>query len=259
MDYLGYALGALTGLCLGALGGGGAILTIPILVYVFGKNPVVASSQSLFIVGATALLSSRKYFSSGMVRIKEALIFVVPSSIGVILSRRVILPHIPEVIHIGLLELQKGDLLMFLFAVFMLAAAVAMVKKPDLSRVKERSPYYVGAIALVVGALAGLFGAGGGFMIVPALVLLVGIPAREAIGTSLFIVFIQSMSGFIFDENSSQDWVFLGIFTTITSVFAIIGSEISSKVSEIKLRYSFAIFVALIGSGILVKSLLDLP
>lgn len=194
MEILGYIASILMGLTLGMIGGGGSILTVPILVYLFQINPVIATAYSLFIVGLTALVGGGFYLKKGEVDLKTGFV-AIPSFIGVYLTRAYVMPQLPDpVFTIASISFAKPLLIMIVFAVLMVAASLSMIKSKtsNVSSPKEMKALnrliLISLEGLVVGAITGFVGAGGGFLIIPALVILVGLPMKIAVGTSLFII-----------------------------------------------------------------------
>lgn len=263
MIVLGYILAVLVGVSLGLIGSGGSILTVPILVYIMGVDPVLATAYSLFIVGATALVGGVQNAMLGKVDFKTALIFGVPSIIAVYLTRAFIVPFIPEsVFTVGSFEVTKPILLMILFAVVMVAASISMIKpgkKEENDEEKELSYNYPMILleGSVVGVLTGLVGAGGGFLIIPALVLLAKMPMKKAVGTSLLIIAAKSLIGFTGDLKNGDaiDWTLLGIFTIASVIGIFIGIVLSKKIPGSKLKTAFGWFVLIMGIYIIVKEL----
>ncbi|HQO87606.1 MAG TPA: sulfite exporter TauE/SafE family protein, partial [Bacteroidia bacterium] len=191
MEVFGYACAILMGLSLGLIGGGGSILTVPILVYLFSIDAVLATGYSLFIVGFTSLIGSFSHIRMGNVHLRTAVVFGIPSIIAVFITRAFIVPAIPQdLFNIGTLQITKPIALLLLFAVIMLLASYSMIRrkkqKPDYDKVQYNYPLII-IEGFVVGTITGLVGAGGGFLIVPALVLLAHLPMKKAIGSSLLI------------------------------------------------------------------------
>jgi uncharacterized protein len=260
-----FILSAIIGIMLGMMGGGGSILTVPVLVYSAGIDPVHATAYSLFIVGITALVGSADYYKRKLVDIKTAIFFSIPSLIAVYMTRLFIMPAIPEIIFsTETFTLTKGVALMLLFALLMLAAAYSMItSKCDMEWEQEKKllkfNYPLILIeGLVVGMLTGLVGAGGGFLIIPALVVLAKLPMKLAVGTSLVIIAVKSLIGFTGDIQAGLaiDWKFLLLFTAITIAGIFAGSYFSKLVDACKLRHSFGWFVIVMAVFILVKELL---
>ncbi|HMU08786.1 MAG TPA: sulfite exporter TauE/SafE family protein [Ferruginibacter sp.] len=263
MEILGYVLAIIVGISLGLIGSGGSILTVPILVYVMGVNPVLATAYSLFIVGSTALVGGVQSAMQKRVDFKTVLIFGIPSIAAVYATRMWLVPFIPkELFSIGSLVITKSIALMLLFAVVMILASVSMIRPGKHKDLDENAPrvYNYPMILLegtVVGLLTGLVGAGGGFLIIPALVLLARMPMKLAVGTSLFIIAAKSLIGFIGDLQGSEiiDWKLLGIFTAFSITGIFIGILLSKKIPGQKLKKGFGWFVLVMGIYIIVKEL----
>lgn len=259
---IGYFLAVIVGISLGLIGSGGSILTVPILVYIMAVEPVLATAYSLFIVGSTALVGGMKSALLKKVDFKTVLIFGIPSIAAVYLTRAFIVPLLPEVIFsIGTFEFTKPIALMLLFAVVMIMASVSMIK-PSKVIEDENSPmkYNFPLIlleGLLVGVLTGLVGAGGGFLIIPALVLLAKMPMKLAVGTSLFIIAAKSLIGFLGDLKGNQtiDWSLLLLFTFASIIGIFIGIYLSKKIHGAKLKTGFGWFVLLMGIYIILKEL----
>lgn len=264
MEFFGYVAAIFMGLSLGMIGGGGSILTVPILVYLFGINPILATAYSLFIVGLTALVGGGFYLKRGDVDLKTGVIFAVPSFIGVYLTRAYVVPQLPDpVFSLGEQAISKSLLIMLVFAVLMVAASISMVTskrergvaKAELSASSKF--LLISLEGLVVGGVTGFVGAGGGFLIIPALVLLVGLPMKIAVGTSLFIIAAKSLLGFVGDVQHQAfiDWKLLLIVSGIAIVGLFVGMSLSKKFSEKALKTGFGYFVLIMGSFILFDQL----
>ena len=258
---LGYIAASLIGISLGLIGGGGSILTVPVLVYLIGVDPITATAYSLFIVGASSLIGTGTYFKKGLVNLKTAIIFGVPSIISVYATRKFIVPAIPdELFSIGSFVFTKNIGVMVLFAILMIAASVSMIRgRKDVQDQGEQVFNYPLIIVegLVVGLLTGLVGAGGGFLIIPALVVLSKLPMKQAVGTSLLIIASKSLIGFLGDvSNMTIDWTFLLIFTSISITGIFIGSALSNKIPGQKLKPAFGWFVLVMGVYILGRSII---
>jgi len=235
-------------------------LTVPILVYLFAINPVLATAYSLFIVGLTALVGGGFYLKKGEVDLKTGFIFAVPSFIGVYLTRAYIVPQLPDpVFSFGFHTVSKPLLIMFVFAVLMVVASISMIKTKNISSTvpKEFSPMnrflIISLEGFIVGGITGFVGAGGGFLIIPALVLLVGLPMKIAVGTSLFIIAAKSLLGFIGDVQHQAyiDWKLLITISGIAIIGLFVGISLSKKVSEKTLKKGFGYFVLIMGTLIL--------
>lgn len=263
MEILGYIASIFMGLSLGMIGGGGSILTVPILVYLFGTNPITATAYSLFIVGLTALVGGVSYLKKGEVDLKTGFMFAVPSFLGVYLTRAYLVPALPDpVFSLGSFVFSKPLLIMLVFAILMVAASVSMIKsnKPGAGKA-NLSPaakfLLIVAEGFIVGGVTGFVGAGGGFLIIPALVVLVGMPMKIAVGTSLFIIATKSLIGFTGDlqHHAQIEWSLLTTITVIAVFGLFIGMYLSKKVSEKGLKKGFGYFVLLMGAFILFDQL----
>lgn len=263
MEIFGYFASIMIGVTLGLIGGGGSILTVPVLVYLFAVEPVLATAYSLFIVGSTSLVGTFSYFKKGLVNVKTAVVFGLPAIVAVFTTRAYIVPAIPdEVFTVGDFVVTKANLLMLLFAVLMIVASYSMIKKKkssgDDSQAIQKFNYPLILVeGFVVGILTGLVGAGGGFLIIPALVILSKLPMKEAVGTSLLIIAAKSLIGF-FGESSETliDWNFMLIITAFAIVGIFIGFALSKKIDGKKLKPAFGWFVLIMGVYILLKETL---
>lgn len=246
--YLGYSLALLVGISLGLVGSGGSILTVPILVYLMRIEPFLATAYSLFIVGSTAAIGSLKNILDKTINYKIVLIFGIPSLLTVFATRAFILPLIPEVIGLGILDLPKNQALMMLFSLVMFVASVKMIQPTaaDLNTPKEIDLNSASLVvqSILIGLVAGTVGAGGGFLIVPALVLGSKIPMKQAVATSLAIVTIQSLFGFLGDLSHQEvDWSLLLSFSSVAIIGIFIGIFLSKKIADTKLKSYFGWFV----------------
>lgn len=260
---LGYIGALLIGVVLGLIGGGGSILTVPVLVYLLAIEPVVATAYSLFIVGSTSLVGAIKNIRKKLVDFRTAIVFAVPAFIAVYSTRKFLVPAIPEEIFtMGTFTLTKDVAIMIFFAIIMLLASVSMIRgrKDKGSGEAEEVSYNYPLIILegaVVGVLTGIVGAGGGFLIIPALVLLAKLPMKKAVATSLLIIAIKSLIGFIGDvENLEIQWDFLLTFTAISIVGIFIGIWLNKFIPGEKLKKGFGWFVLIMGIYIIIKELL---
>lgn len=260
MEIVGYLAAILMGLSLGLIGGGGSILTIPILVYLFGINPVISTSYSLFVVGIVSLAGSFSHFKNGNIHLRTALVFGAPSIATVFAVRKFIVPAIPDVIfQMGSIPFTKSLLVMILFAVLMMGASIPMLRKPInktvVQMVKKYNYPLIFIEGLLVGGVTGLVGAGGGFLIIPALVILAGLPMKQAIGTSLLIIALKSLIGFTGDLGTGVeiDFTFMLIFSGFAMVGILVGSYLTKFIPNEKLKPAFGWFVLLMGMVILAK------
>lgn len=260
MEIIGYLSAIIIGLVMGLIGGGGSILSVPIFVYIFGFDAVTATALSLFVVGVTSLVGTTGFIRQGLVDFRTAFTFGIPSILGVIFSRRLVLPNLPHyIIHRWGITLTKDMFLLLLFSILMLIAAFKMIRKNDRPRLrKDHENNYTILISqgLLVGIITGLIGAGGGFLIVPALVMLLGLNMKRAIATSLFIISMNSILGFVSTmQMVGHDWNFLLIFSALSIVGIFVGIGISKKMDGRKLKPLFGYIVLAMGIFIIIKEL----
>lgn len=275
MEIIGYIGAVVMGLSLGLIGGGGSILTVPILVYLFQVDAVLATAYSLFIVGLTSLVGSVSHVRLGNVHWRTAIVFGIPSIISVFLTRSYLVPRIPDPIMTfgqdpsggAALVITKSVGLLLLFAVIMVMAAYSMIKPAKksgdntLEKAEDLQPQFnyplILAEGAIVGVVTGLVGAGGGFLIIPALVLLAKLPMKQAVGTSLMIIAAKSLIGFVGDMRGNEviDWSFLGVFSSIAVMGILLGSWLSKRIPGEKLKPAFGWFVLVMGTYIIIKEL----
>lgn len=259
MEILGYLAAILIGLVLGLLGGGGSILSIPILVYLFHIEPVRASAYSLFIVGITSFVGAIPKYRDHLVNLRTGIIFGIPSIASIFCTRKWVVPLIPDVLFTsGDFAFTKRLLLLGLFAVLMLLAAIPMIRgrRNFISKNQRFRTFLVIVEGILIGFLTGLVGAGGGFLIIPALVFLTGLPFKTAVGTSLFIISINSLFGFAGDLlNYSMDWSFLLSLSTLAVIGILIGNQLSKRISGIKLKIAFGWIILIMGCYILYREI----
>tara|TARA_Y100000588_G_C14152724_1_gene881265 strand:- start:259 stop:1056 length:798 start_codon:yes stop_codon:yes gene_type:complete len=253
LEILGYFGALIIGVVLGLIGGGGSILTVPVLVYLLAINPVTATAYSLFVVGASALVGAFKNMQKKLVDFRTAIVFSIPAFIAVYATRKYMVPAIPEsLFSIGGFEITKNIGIMLFFAIIMILASVSMIrengkKKADAEKISYNYPLII-IEGIVVGVLTGIVGAGGGFLIIPALVLLAKLPMKKAVATSLLIIAIKSLIGFIGDvQNMNIDWIFLAIFTGLSVVGMFVGIYLNKFIDGKKLKKGFGWFVLLMG------------
>ena len=256
----GFAGALLIGLILGLIGGGGSILTLPIFVYLLDIDPLTATSYSLFVVGVTASFGTIKNYFNGTVNFKIGFYFAVPSLIAVFLTRKVLIPLIPEVL-LGFqgYVIYRDKAILVLFALLMFAAAYYMIRNKKVINNQEQEIKYwkIGLEGLIVGLLTGLVGAGGGFLIIPALVILANLDMRVAVGTSLFIISIKSLIGFLGDLTNLQiDWYFLLTFSFISILGIFLGTYLIRFIESNQLKKIFGWFVLVLSVFILFRELL---
>lgn len=258
---VGYFGALLIGVVLGLVGGGGSILTVPILVYLFYVNPVLATAYSLFIVGITALVGTLRAYRKGLVDIRIGIIFSIPAFIAVYVTRKYLLPSIPDILfEIEGWILTKELSIMLFFAIIMLLAAYSMIRKKKVENSNEALVSLNIPIIIMegfaVGVLTGLVGAGGGFLIIPALVVLTKMPMKKAVGTSLLIITVKSLIGFTGDlDHLEIDWLFLTAFSALSIVGIFIGGYLNNWIDGKKLKKGFGWFVIVMAVYILFKEL----
>ncbi|MGB0883034.1 MAG: sulfite exporter TauE/SafE family protein [Vicingaceae bacterium] len=261
MEILGYISAILIGLSLGLIGGGGSILTVPILVYLLGIEAAeTAPAYSLFVVGTASLIGASIKYKQGFVDLKTSIIFGIPAIFTVYATRRFLVPSIPdEIFTIDNFIFTKRIFVMGLFAILMILASVSMIKgRKDKQQEGEQKFNYPLILieGVLVGVLTGLVGAGGGFIIIPALVMLSNLPMKKAIGTSLAIIAAKSLFGFLGDvANISIDWKLLLVFTALAVAGIFIGNQLSHKIDGSKLKKGFGFFVLIMGAIILIKEI----
>lgn len=265
LEVVGLLASIVMGLSLGLIGGGGSILTVPILVYLFKVDPILATAYSLFIVGITALVGGLQSAIKGEVDFQRGIIFALPSFVGVYTARVFIVPALPiNIFTIGSFTVTKPILIMSFFAVLMVIASVVMIKPSRIQSTTSsnkaltwRSLMVIGLEGLVVGAITGFVGAGGGFLIIPALVILTGMPMKLAIGTSLVIIASKSLLGFVGDLQKQDfiEWMILFKISGIALLGLFAGAKLKAKISEQTLKKGFGWFVLVMGLFVLYDQL----
>ena len=257
MEIIGYIASILIGISLGLIGSGGSILTVPVMVYLFAVSPQLATSYSLFVVGTTSLIGVLTRLRSGAVKPDTAFLFGISSVLTVYLTRKFIIPHLPVTLFIiGDYRVTESLATMVLFAVLMLLAAVSMIRGKNRS---GQNPATINRTRLAIygigiGLVTGFLGAGGGFLIIPTLVLLCGLTMKEAVGTSLLIIACNSLTGFVGDIGHFQtDWKLLGIVTTLAVSGILVGTQLSKKIKNENLKKGFGWFVLVMGIYIIIK------
>lgn len=264
MEFFGYVGAVIIGLTLGILGSGGSILTVPVLVYLLHFNPIVATGYSLFIVGLTSLTGAFSYMRKDLVDYRTAIAFALPSFVSVYSVRRFLLPLIPRIVYqSGNFIITKEIFIMLVFAVLMISAAFSMIRNKkyeevDKSMIGHFNYSMILAQGFLVGAITGLVSVGGGFLIIPSLVLFARIPIKLAVGTSLVIIATNAFIGFIGDLPNQPvvDWVFLFKFCGFSVAGIILGSNIARFIPASKLKPLFGWFVFVMGCYIVIRELL---
>jgi uncharacterized membrane protein YfcA len=264
MEIIGYLLAGLVGITLGLIGGGGSILTVPILVYIFALVPAHATAYSLFIVGSTSLVGAINNYRKDNVSISTALFFGLTSISVVFVTRKFIIPTIPQqLFNLFGWQISQALLIMILFAVLMLFASVSMIKNRTIEIVStdknESNKFKLLQYGVLIGLVTGFLGAGGGFLLLPVLVLVFNLPMKKAVGTSLLIIALNSLIGFTGDLGHFEiDWQFLLTITSISIIGIFVGGFLSTKIDGNKLKKSFGWFVLSMGIYIILKELLPI-
>lgn len=249
MEVIGYILALVIGISLGLIGGGGSILAVPVLAYLFYLDEQVATAYSLFIVGVGALVGGIKQHQHKQVDWRTAMVFGLPAVIGVWIVRHYVVPELPEMLFdVGNFAFTRRMGMFGIFALLMVWAAYSMLSnkecKGGTGEVRYNYLLILGE-GLVVGGVTGFVGAGGGFLIIPALVVFANLDIKKAIGTSLIIIAFKSILGFLLGDALSimVDWTFLLLFTSITIVGIFLGVYIGRFIDGQKLKRGFAYFV----------------
>ncbi|MBC6609536.1 sulfite exporter TauE/SafE family protein [Hymenobacter sp. BT507] len=270
LSLLGYFAAVFIGLSLGILGGGGSILTVPVLVYLMGVSPVLSTAYSLFVVGSTSVVGASGYFRRGLVSLKTAVVFLLPSLLAVFVVRKLLLPAIPQVLFtVGSVVFTKDLLVLVAFAVLMVGAALSMIRAKQAEQLLDEELHHaptfnfplILGIGLVVGLLTGFVGAGGGFLIIPALVLGARLPMKLAVGTSLAIIALNSLIGFSGDISAGTPiaWTFLLGFLAFTLIGTVLGIYLARFIPGTKLKPAFGWFTLAMGLFILLRELVFGP
>lgn len=260
-QFIGYILAVFVGMTLGMLGSGGSILSVPILVYVMGIEPTLATAYSLFVIGTTSLVGGIHKAKQKLVDFYKVILFGIPAILSVFVTRKILVPRIPEIIFSSdNFILTKSILIMVVFAIVMIFASVRMIKPFKEKIVVEDvqlNYFKIALMGILIGLVSGFVGAGGGFLIVPTLLFFAKTPMKMAVGTSLFIVSAQSLIGFTGDIMSNQiiDWKLLEYFTLASIIGIFIGNFIAKKVEDEKLKTSFGWFVLAMGIYIILREL----
>ena len=258
MEFLGYFFALIIGLIMGIIGGGGSILGVPIFVYLFDMNALTATTLSLFVVGVASAVGATGNAKQGNVDFKTSLLFGIPSVLSVIFVRKIILPHLPDpLFSIGTFPIEKNLFILVLFAALMLISSIKMIVGNQKIETTNQSPQYPMLVTqgIAVGMITGMIGAGGGFLIVPALVMLLNLEMKKAIGTSMMIISMNSLLGFLSSQKTGINWQFLLIFTSIAVIGMLIGIQLAKKIDGKKLKPIFGWFVLMMGIYIIIKEI----
>ncbi len=266
MEIFGYLTAVAIGLILGLIGGGGSILTVPVLVYLFHIPAGLGTAYSLFIVGTTSFIGVLPKWKQQEVDFRTALLFGIPSMLTVFITRKWIIPTIPDLLFSSdQLVLTKSNAMLLLFALLMFLAAFNMLRPSSNKEQKQEEYSWINYPLMIqgaiVGILTGLVGVGGGFLIVPALVMYSKLNMKIAIGTSLLIISVNSLVGFTGDlwtQGSRMDWSFLVLISVLAVVGILIGSQFAKKMDTKVLRIGFAWFVLLMGFFVFINEILEI-
>ncbi len=257
MEFIGYLAAFGIGLVLGLIGGGGSLLAIPVLVYLFSIQVVEATSYSLIIVGISSLVGAVQRFRKSLVDVKTGLTFGIPSIITIFATRKWLIPSIPEVlIHVNNVVVSKRIFILTLFSVLIIGSSYMMITKniKPLFELGNKKTLFLILQGALVGMLTGIVGIGGGFMILPALIFLANLPFDKAVGTTLFIIAIKSIVGFLADMATyTINWAFLSVIIVIAIVGIFTGTLCSNYCSQEKLKKSFGWFTLVVGVTMLVR------
>jgi uncharacterized membrane protein YfcA len=264
MEIIGYGMALIVGLSLGLVGGGGSILAVPILAYLFGYDEQVATGYSLFIVGAASLVGGYRQHKNDNVDWKATVSYGIPAILGVLIVRNFVVPALPDaIVAIGDFVLTRRMAMFGLFSVLMFIAAGSLLfskEREDGQNFSKKFYPIVFTEGFLIGAVTGFVGAGGGFLIIPALIFLGGIDIKKAIGTSLIIVTVKSLIGFLLGDalNMAIDWAFLLSFTSIVIVGIFIGTYACKFIDGNKLKKGFGYFIIVMAIWIFIKEFIIL-
>ena len=261
MALLGFVSVFFVGVMLAIVGGGGSILMVPILFYLFELPADVATSYSLFLVGLSAAIGAHQYHRRNEVHFKVGLTFAIPGFMGVFLVRKYLMPRIPNLFEVFDYTVTKDQIILLVFAFLMLLASMSMIADRSQAAgagrmtLKYKAPL-ITVEGFLVGAVTGFVGAGGGFLIIPALVLLADLPMKQAVGTSLMIIAAKSLIGVTGDLGVIEvDLGFLGVLSAF-SVFGIgVGSYFARFIKPEHLKPVFGYFTLIMGSVMMAQQL----
>jgi uncharacterized membrane protein YfcA len=261
MEWIGYIVALAIGLLMGLLGGGGSILAVPTLVYFFGIPALSATSHSLLIVGTTGLVGAYGAWRKGHIDFPVLLQFGLPSVAGIMVMRRWLLPLVPEVGQWGRVAWNRDDVIMLIFALFLLVAAKVMIQpvKSDAAQPRAKAPFQLVLWGVAVGLLTGMVGAGGGFMIIPALIFLAGLDMRRAVGTSLAVIALNALLGFAADWGNPAIVLradILAAFLALAWLGMALGMRWGNRIPQAQLKKAFGWFILAAGLVIFLKETL---
>ena len=266
MEIPGYIAAIFIGISLGLVGSGGSILTVPVMVYLFGVNPILATTYSLFVVGISSITGAYPKFKQGLISFKTAFVFAIPSLIAVFITRSFLLPLIPNAIHLwNNLIITKSIVIMIVFSILMISASFSMMTEkrcincPDEPEDLQFNYTFIVIEGLAIGLLTGFVGAGGGFLIIPALTMLSKLTMKRAVGTSLLIIAINSLVGFstsLFTHHVDLQYSLLLSVSALAIIGIFIGNALSKKIDGFMLKKGFGVFVLMMGTYIIIKELM---
>jgi uncharacterized membrane protein YfcA len=259
-EIIGYIASLLIGLSLGLIGSGGSILTVPVLIYLFGVDAITAAGYSLFIVGITSTIGSIDKWQKKLINIRTALLFGLPSIITISITRAYFIPFVPDIIvENSHLTLSKSSAMMILFSMLMVVAALKMLNNKTINEHHESNNYKLIFQGSMVGIISGMIGVGGGFMIIPVLTLYANVPINIAVGTSLLIIAMNATIGFFAGVDfNSTNWMLIISILFVSIIGLYIGNYLSSKTDNDFLKKLFARFVLLIGIIIFIYELTNI-
>lgn len=258
---MGLAGALLVGLVLGIMGGGGSILSVPLFVYVLNIDPILATAYSLFIVGIVSFFGAIRSIQANMVDFKTGFLFALPALISIYLTRKYFVPWIPhQLFSVGDFNLTKEIGIMLFFAIIMLLSAYFILREKEeyaeSSFMSEFRYFFLSLEGFLIGIITGIVGAGGGFLIVPAMIILAKLPVKKAVGTSLMVVSINSLIGFLGDvQNTAIDWSFLLTFAIVAIIGMFVGMYFNHRIDDQKLKKIFGVVVLGIGCSIILSEI----
>ncbi len=261
MYVIGLLLAIVVGVTLGMIGSGGSILTVPILVYILGVNPVLATTYSLLIIGTTSLIGAVKGVQEKTVDFGKIIYFGLPSMVTVFIVRSYILPLVPDVIHVAGYSFHQDNVLMVLFASIMILSSVPMIKGREKNILKSddgENLMLVAGQGILVGFVTGVVGAGGGFLIIPVLINSFGLSLKRAVSTSLLLITINSTIGLFGDLHKFGlfDWQLIIAYIILSIIGLFIGFKVSSRIDNSVLKKGFGYGILLVSIGILIHELI---
>lgn len=254
MVILGYACALLIGILIGALGSGGSLLAVPTFLYLFGLNAIESTTYSLFVVGVAASFAVYKHQRDGNIAFRASLPFAISALLTTYITRRFLLPAMPDLLYEGTsFTLTKDTLIVLTFSMVMILSSLSVLRGvKEQKSVGQYQNLRLTWMGLLVGLLSGFVGAGGGFLIVPALIVGLRLPIKKAIATSVWLVLLNSSFGFLGSVASVDvDWVFLGGFSLVSIVGLLLGLYVQKYIADQKLKKIFAVFVLTMGVIIL--------